>query len=120
MATQRQFSLEPIKMKLLNQTTEINIDEMGNTIEVDHELDQIIKAHAQVQKRKSIQDVIDNQENRVKSQNDASQGNGEHALSQGDSPTCEDRYDALNESTTVLPSTMKLADLIVQKNPNVR
>ena len=36
---QHQFGLEPIKMKLLLQTTEINIDEMGNTIQVDQEMD---------------------------------------------------------------------------------
>ena len=42
---QHLFSLEPIKMKLLQQTTEINIDEMGNTVQVDNEMDQMIKAH---------------------------------------------------------------------------
>jgi len=39
--------MEPIKMRLLQKTTEINIDEMGNTNQVDREMDQYIKAHAE-------------------------------------------------------------------------
>ena len=85
---------------------------MGNTIEVDNELDHITQTHTQTEKRKSAYG-LDDIDQSSPCELGTEKGNAEHALSEVNSPAIEDRYDALNESSTVLPSTIKLADLIV-------
>ena len=92
---------------------------MGNTIQVDHEMDQIIKAHAQVQKRQSIQNILDQEYNEANANHiNIVNIDSDMGLSEG-TPGQEERYDALNDSANPPPlSQIQLADLVIQRNPN--
>ena len=76
---------------------------MGNTVAVDHEMDQYIKAHVQVQKRNAIEDLLRKEYiNEAKQSREATptiqiENESDMGKSEG-TPDQEQHYEVLNDS----------------------